>query len=70
MSLPRVSAAAVAAAEALDRADTHDELESIWNDKRCDTIRGASGIWLRKRYREISAKIAGTAAALKLARAI
>jgi hypothetical protein len=70
MSLPRVSAAAVAAGAALDRADTKDELELFWRLNGCDRFRGAAGIYVRGIYRAVCSRIDGNARALDLARAI
>lgn len=70
MTLPRVTAAVVSAGSALDRADTKDELESIWLANGCDSFRGASRAYLMAIYKGACARIDGRARALHLARAI
>jgi hypothetical protein len=69
MTLPRVSAAAVAAGQALDRADTPDELEAAWARNGCDAFRGVAGRYLRDVYRQVCARHRSNAEALRLARA-
>lgn len=70
MTLPRVSAAAVAAGQALDRADTLDELDAIWEAEGCAGFRGAAGIYLRGIDKQVRGRIAAREQALQWARAI
>lgn len=70
MSLPRVPAAAVIAAEALDRADTKDELETIWQTTGCDAFRGAARNYVMGIYKRVCARIDGGETWLKYARAM
>jgi len=70
MTLPRVSAEAVAAGAALDRAIDKNELEAIWLANGCDSYRGAARAYLLAIYKGVCARIDGRARALELARAI
>jgi hypothetical protein len=70
MSLPRVPAAAVVAGEALDRADTKNELEAIWLSTGCNAFRGAARQYLMGIYKRVCARIDSGSAWLKYARAM
>ena len=70
MSLPRIPAAAVIAAEALDRADTKDDLEAIWISSGCDNFRGAARSYLMGIYQRVCTRIDHNAVWLNLARAM
>jgi hypothetical protein len=70
MTVPRVPAAAVSAGAALGRADTKDELESIWLANGCDAFRGAARTYLMGIYRGVCARLDRNARNLALARAI
>lgn len=69
MALPRVSAAAVKAGEALDRADTRAELEIAWVKEGCATLGGANHRWVASIYDRKVAQFERQAQALQWARA-
>jgi hypothetical protein len=69
MTLPRVSAPVVALGQILDRADTPDELESLWLMNDGDGFRGKDRTYLLGIYRGVIARCQRNAAALDLARA-
>lgn len=71
MSLNHIPAAAVLAGEALDRADTKDELEGIWRHTGCDAFKGAARRYVTGIYVRVCARIdRSTGRALELARAM
>ena len=70
MSLNHIPAAAILAAEALDRATSKDELESIWRTKGCDAFKGASRKYVMDRYSAVCNRIDRNNATLRLAMAI
>lgn len=70
MSLSHIPAAAVIAGEALDRADTKDELEAIWRHKGCDAFKGAARRYVTGIYAGVCARIDRTVEARRLAYAI
>lgn len=69
MSLPRVSAAAVKAGDALSRADTKAELEIAWVAEGCASFTGASHRYLTSIYDGKVERFVGHARALQWARA-
>lgn len=70
MSLNHVPAAAVLAAMELDRAESKDELEGIWQSSGCDAFRGAARQYVLAMYRQKCARFDAAPRALALARAI
>ena len=70
MSLNHVPAAAVLAAMELDRADTKDELETIWQHSGCDAFKGRARDYVMSMYRQKCAQIDARPRALRLAQAI
>lgn len=70
MSLNHIPAAAVLAAEKLDRADDLDELEAIWRSAGCDSLRGAAGQYVRRAYEAVCHRLNSRTRALDLARAM
>jgi len=70
MSLNHIPAAAVVAGEALDRADSKDELEAIWRRTGCDAFKGAARRYVTGIYAKVCNRIDSTAEARRLAYAI
>jgi hypothetical protein len=70
MSLPRIPAAAVSAGDALRRADTKDELESLWLANGCDAFKGEARRYLMSIYAGVITRLDRNNAALRTAMAI
>lgn len=65
----RIPAAAVAAGAAIDRADTLDELETLWKLNDCDGFRGKSRDYLMSIYRGVVARCQRNAEAARIGQA-
>jgi hypothetical protein len=65
----RIPAPVVAAGIALDRADTLDELETLWKLNDCDGFRGKSRDYLMSIYRGVVARCKRNAETVKIGRA-
>jgi hypothetical protein len=70
MSLPRIPSAAVLAGDALGRADTKDELESIWLANGCDAFKGEARRYLMSIYSGVITRLDRNNTALRTAMAI
>ena len=70
MSLPRIPAAVVSLGAALGRADTKEELETLFVTLGCDSYRGVSRTYLLRIYQQKCGNIDRHAQNLRLARAI
>ena len=70
MTLPHITAAAVAAGMIIDRADTPDELETLWKLNDCDGYTGRSREYLAQVRKSVEARHARNAEALRMAGAV
>lgn len=65
----RIPAPVVAAGIAIDRADTPDELETLWKLNDCDGFRGKSRDYLMSIYRGVIARCQRNAEAVRMGQA-